>query len=80
MKAVTLLPPMEIWRSAALEKVEAHFNALALKNLHADLLAIALGNPQSLFEREHSRQELLASINAARTPAEITALTAGLAA
>lgn len=58
-------------RATAREKIEAHFNALALATLHADLVEIALERPVNILKREQRRQELFALIEAASTPAEI---------
>lgn len=58
-------------RAAAIEKVDAHFNRLALQSLHDDLVAVMLRKVDALRKRDGHKSELIRAIDEAKTPDEI---------
>lgn len=78
MARVTIsIDPMPALRADAATKVNARFNAEAHANLHSDLVSIAAGKPDALNAREASRQQIMAHIDAAKSPAEIDTILKG---
>ncbi len=71
------IDPLPVLRAAAAAKVSERFNAAAQASLHAELVAIASGRPEAVLARDAVRQQLLAAIEAAATPAAIDAVING---
>lgn len=78
MTLINLMPDMAAERADAIAKVDAHFNRLALENLHRELVYLALAERGGLISREQRRQEFLGLIALARTPAEISEILSSL--
>lgn len=61
-------------RVEAVSAINLRFNDRARESLHDDLVALASGNPSQILERNASRQQIMARIDAATTPDELQAI------